>query len=85
MDNYIIHDQIHQVLICRQHHYAISSDAIARHFRELHKAIPLEIRQRIIQYTKGLDLLKVKKVNVPPDMISIHGLTVRITLRGYFF
>ena len=76
MDAYIIHDEVHQTLICRLHHYALSPDHITRHFRDLHKAIPLETRQKLIEYTKGLNLVDPKNVSVPQDMVPINGLTI---------
>ena len=44
MDRYVIYNSDYHVLICRQHAYGLSPDYIERHFRETHKAIPLETR-----------------------------------------
>jgi hypothetical protein len=76
MDAYVIYNELYQVLICCQHHYAISPDSIVRHFRMLHKSIPLEMRQRIIKYASELDLLEPKKVSVPTQMTPIKGLAI---------
>jgi hypothetical protein len=76
MDVYVIHNEIYQVLICRQHHYAISPEFITRHFRQFHKSVPLETRDKITEYASKLNLLEPKKVSIPTEMIPIEGLTI---------
>ena len=49
-------NSIYHILICRQCGYAIPQDWIMRHFRQLHKSIPLNIRQEIFNYRKSLAL-----------------------------
>jgi hypothetical protein len=76
MDAYVIYNEMYKVLICCQHHYAISPDFINGHFRKFHNSVPLEIRQRITEYASKLDLLEPKKVTVPTQMTPIKGLTI---------
>ena len=55
MDQYIVYNSTYHILICRKCRYAIPQDWITRHFRQLHKTIPLTVRQAIIEYSKTLD------------------------------
>ena len=80
MDCYLVHDTIYQVVICRQHHYAINPTGIFRHFRDEHKGISVEIRKQLVEYVKGLNLLEPNQVNVPQDRIQIDALS---TYDGY--
>jgi len=70
MEEYIIYNSEYHVLICRQHGYAIPPNGIVRHFRQLHKAIPLSTRQAIVQHIKSLDLYEPDKVVIPHDIIE---------------
>jgi hypothetical protein len=50
MDQYVIYNHEYQVLICRQHKYAIPPDRMFRHLQDFHMAIALAIRQVISDY-----------------------------------
>ena len=77
MDQYVIYNNDYHVLICRQHGYGLSPDYIERHFRESHKAIPLETRQDIVSYSKTLTLWQPEQVNNRhPTCIPIQGIPI---------
>ena len=56
MNEYVTYNTTYHILICRQCGYAIPQDWIMRHFRQLHKTIPLAMRQDIINYGLSLEL-----------------------------
>jgi len=77
MNQYVTYNADYQVLICRQHGYAIPRDYIVRHFRTFHKTIPLETRQKIAEYGKSLILLSPDNVDIPRDVPHpIDDLTI---------
>ncbi len=78
MDDYVIYNTQNHVLICRQHRCGIPPDWIARHFREQHKTISLEMRNKIIQYAKSLDLWEPELVTTHHDDSFMEGLVVNI-------
>ena len=63
MNQYIIYNNVHHTLICRQCGEAIPQDWIMRHFRRFHKTIPLAIRQDIINYGLSLELWQPSQVH----------------------
>ena len=85
MDQYVIYNNTYHVLICHQCHFAIRQDRIIRHFRQLHKLIPLNTRQEIIEYGKLLDLWEpnnvqaIKELN--PNKSPVQGLSTIIGLQ----
>lgn len=82
MDQYVKYNHQLHTLICRQHKYGLSPKWIERHFRKLHKAIPLETRQKIVTYAKSLNLWKPEHVNdLPSPLEPIAELTIIPGLR----
>src|SRR5437667_10595417 len=63
MDKYVTYNTQLHTLICRQHKFGLGPDWVERHFRNLHKAIPLEMHQEIIKYAKSLDLWEPILIN----------------------
>ena len=77
MHQYVIYNSQYQIIICRQHGYAIQSRNVIRHFREHHKTISWEIRQRIAEYVHGLITCQLERLETPDDGGEpIHGLTI---------
>ena len=65
IEEYITYDKNHHIFICRHHGFAVPPDRIQRHFREFHKAIPIEIRNQLIQYGNSLPLKKPEEISTP--------------------
>ena len=77
MEPYTIFNEEYQVLICRQHGFAISPNGIARHFRDEHDGISLETRQSLVTYSNTLTLLDPNIVAIPDHLVpAIYGLSV---------
>jgi len=76
MDEYIIYNNDYNVIICRQHGFAIPPDWIRRHFQDSHKGIPLETRKEMIEYSKSLELCQPTQVVLPDSIMPINGLTI---------
>ena len=58
MDAYVTYNAQYQVLICRQHQYAITPDWITRHFQDSHQGIPLATRQAYPPFRS-----KIRRIN----------------------
>src|SRR5437667_7044969 len=80
MNQYVIYNATYHILICRQCGYAIPQDWILRHFRQLHKAIPLTIRSEIIEHGKSQNLWQPRDVQAVWETNAhkspVQGLTV---------
>jgi|ERR1700733_14141514 len=77
MDAYVTYNAQYQVLICRQHQYAITPDWITRHFQDSHQGIPLATRQAIVEYSQQVDLAMPENVATPVLPVeSIAGLNI---------
>jgi len=76
MNAYLFFNQEHQVLICKEHQYAVSSKLVSRHFLREHK-LSLTVRQEIIKYTSQFTMVEVseliyfKEKVVPVPYLSI--------------
>ena len=81
MNDYVTYNAEYKVLICRQHQFAIPPDGILRHFRDMHKAIPIASRKAIADYSKTLELATPDEVATPSEPVeAVQGLTV---VRGF--
>ena len=77
MDQYVLYNTQYQIIICRQHGYAIQPSNVTRHFRQHHKTTSWETRQEIAQYIQGLSLCQLEEIESPEDGGNpIHGLTI---------
>ena len=86
MDQYVTYHNDYHVLICRQHAFGLSADYVERHFRESHKTIPIEIRKKIVHYSKTLDLWQSERVNnIAPTFVPIQGLHIISGLKCDYF
>jgi Orsellinic acid/F9775 biosynthesis cluster protein D len=81
MNDYVTYNAKYKVLICRYHQFAIPPDGILRHFRDMHKAIPITTRKAIADYSKTLDLATLNEVATPNEPVQpVQELTV---IRGF--
>src|SRR5947199_7520942 len=71
IEEYITYDKNHHIFICRHHGFTVSSDRIQRYFRELHKAISIEIRNQLIQYENSLPLKKPEEILTPSPQTKL--------------
>ena len=69
-NDYITYNAEYKVLICRHHQSAIPADGILRHFRDMHKAIPIASRKAIADYSKTLELATLEEV----ESVRIHSV-----------
>lgn len=77
MDQYFIYNTEYKVLICREHGYAIQQSRIDRHLRGSHAAIPLPVRQKLVNQAKMLELVDSTHIEDPKDNpIAIRGLNI---------
>ena len=83
MNRYVIYNATYHILICRQCGYAIPQDWILRHFRQLHKAIPLTIRSEIIEHGKSLNLWQPRDVQAVWETNAHQCSQLFIRLFGY--
>jgi hypothetical protein len=78
MNSYVLYNKEYQVLICRQHKYAIPLKSIEQHFRDKHTGMPLIARQEIQELANTLALCEPKKVIISTERVGpIHGLEVQ--------
>lgn len=72
---YIIHNQEHSIVICRQCKFAIPPGWIPRHFRESHSTIPIDLRNKINQVCIDLQLNEPDQILIPREECeAIEGL-----------
>jgi Orsellinic acid/F9775 biosynthesis cluster protein D len=77
-EEYVIYNPQYKVLICREHGYAMKPSFIERHLRRIHKATPRSIRQSIIEYSNGLELIAPEDLETPRDTpAAIQGLDIK--------
>jgi hypothetical protein len=77
MDQYVIYNREYQVLICRQHKYAIPPDRMFRHLQDFHMAIPLATRQVISDYSTSVNLVTPENITMPNEPVQcIDGLSI---------
>jgi len=74
MESYVIYNAEYQALICRKHQYAIPPKSIERHFREEHKEISLQSRQKILRQSEVLTLCE------PDEIIEPRGKVAPISI-----
>ena len=78
MESYVIYNAEYQALICRKHQYAIPPKSIERHFREEHKEIPLQSRQKILRQSEVLTLCEPDEIIEPRGKVApIDGLNIQ--------
>lgn len=66
IEKYVKYIEEYRVLVCIQHQYALMpGKGIKHHFNKFHTAVPLEIRNSIIEYSKTLDLVEPENVLTP--------------------
>jgi hypothetical protein len=81
MNDYVTYNAEYKVLICRHHQSAIPPDGILRHFRDMHKAIPIATRKAIADYSKTMELATLDEVTTPNEPVEpVAGLSV---IRGF--
>src|SRR5437667_11291617 len=86
MDQYVTYNNDYHVLICRQHAFGLSPDYVERHFQESQQTIPIEIRKKIVHYSKTLDLWQSERVNnIAPTFVPIQGLHIISGLKYDYF
>jgi len=89
MEQYVIYNSIYHILICRQCGHAIPQDWIMRHFRQMHKTIPLSVRQEIINYGKSLELWQPNEVQQLWEnneiKSSVSGLVVKTGFQCQYY
>ena len=66
VEKYVKYNEEYGVLICIQHQYALMPGmGIKNHLNNFHTAIPLEIRNSVIEYSKTLNLVEPENVFTP--------------------
>ena len=76
MNAYIVHNSEYNILICKEHGYALSEEFLTRHFRMEHD-LPLERRQEILAYasqfhpTKPTELTYTQERVIPIPYLPI--------------
>jgi hypothetical protein len=65
IEEYITYNEDHCILICHAHGAAIHPDQVQRHLRRYHRTIPIETRNKIIQYAESLPLSKPEATMTP--------------------
>jgi Orsellinic acid/F9775 biosynthesis cluster protein D len=73
MEEYVIYNPQYKVLICRKHREAMNPSFIERHLRLAHKATPLYVRQSVLEYSNGLELIAPEDLETPEDTPETIG------------
>jgi Orsellinic acid/F9775 biosynthesis cluster protein D len=75
---YVKYHEEYGVLRCISHKYGMTSgDGIGRHLQIYHKSIPIDIRNKIIEYADGLGLKDAKDIRPPnPEAGPIEGFEI---------
>lgn len=77
MEQYIIYNAEHKVLICKEHKCGISPRRLDRHFRDDHQGVAMAMRKEILAYAKELPLCDPEQAPIFKEVRSvIHGLQV---------
>ena len=74
MEEYLFYEPVYRVIICRQHQYAISPNAVFEHFQIYYKSILLNARKMIEEEVKKLRLVNLTDVDIPYGIVK--GLKV---------
>jgi len=81
ISEYLIFLPKEQVLVCGSCKYALSSEGVHRHFQRTHKAIPLQVRKKLVDYTKTLSLCSPNNVEIPTGIS--HGFDCLKLIKGF--
>jgi hypothetical protein len=66
-----------KVLICRTCRHGLAAKRVKRHFQWRHKLIPIEVRNRIVEFTARLEVKEAEEVKVlTGEVPAIEGLNV---------
>jgi uncharacterized C2H2 Zn-finger protein len=75
--SYVVYSSELHALICRSCKYGLNPNGVDRHLRKWHKAIPLELRKRIVKWCDGLPAKPLSDVQIPmTEVNAIEGLKV---------
>jgi hypothetical protein len=61
MSAYLFFNQEHNILICKEHQYAVSSKLVSRHFLREHE-LDMNVRQEIIKYASQFTTAEVSEL-----------------------
>ena len=70
MNKYVVYNSHYQVLICKAHQYAFTSESMMRHFRNEHKELSLQTRQEIIHYASTMNIADAEQLSYSIDRIT---------------
>jgi len=77
MEQYLIYNAEHKVVICREHKYGIGPRSLERHFRNEHRGMSSDARKQVLTHAKELPLCEPDEAPMFKDVMSaIHGLQI---------
>jgi Orsellinic acid/F9775 biosynthesis cluster protein D len=77
MEQYVIYNTEHRVLICKHHKCGIGIRTFHKHLRAEHKYLSISIRKEILTYARGFSLCEPNEVPVFDAVIPpVHGLEI---------
>jgi hypothetical protein len=81
MNPYVAYNTEYNILICKEHQYAVSFKTLARHFLEKHPDILLPIRQNIITYASQFLIKDASDLQQPQN--CIHPISYLEIIDGF--
>jgi hypothetical protein len=78
LQQHMLYNSNHKVLICRPCGYAIRPNGVEKHLRRVHgKTIPLSVGRALIRYADTLPLAAIENVAIPdPESPPVEGLSL---------